>query len=150
MTFLLIHGGWTHISNSQVNTGDNCRQNFIAKWDTLFWFIIWRHFYLTWKHSHGALHLLILSLKLTRWRSHFTITLVVTSHGSNTCSVFASQACLCATHVREKALLSCDVTTKVLVKWGLHKSVNFKIRCDVTLYTAISYWNLLVWTFSIM
>ena len=57
-----------------------------------------------------------------------TSTLVVTSHESNACSVFALQVCLCAIRVRmnplcdqlnpkiadmEKAM---DVTTEVLVK----------------------------------
>ncbi len=32
-------------------------------------------------------------------KPHFTSTLVVTSRESNACSVFASQACLCAIHV---------------------------------------------------
>ena len=67
-------------------------------------------------------------------KPYFTSTLVVnvTSHESNPCSVFALQACLHANrfHVgsrqrdlpdtkdtdTEKVLLSCYVTTKVLVK----------------------------------
>ena len=62
-------------------------------------------------------------------KPYFTSILVVTSHENNTCSLFASQTCLPCTHViqggqfdllnakdadTEKALLSCDVTTKVL------------------------------------
>ncbi len=69
------------------------------------------------------------------FKPHFTSTLVVTSQESNACSVFTLQGCLHVTCVRlgpwprdhlnakdagiEKALLSCDVTTKVLVKWDL-------------------------------
>ncbi len=64
-----------------------------------------------------------------RAKLHFITILVVTSHENNACSVFALEACLHTTRVRmdvdplkakdadmEKALLSHDVTTKVLVK----------------------------------
>ena len=60
---------------------------------------------------------------LSNLSSSFSITSVMVLHKSNGCSV--SQACLHATRVRckgyrhGKGRTSCDITTKVLVKWGL-------------------------------
>ncbi len=67
--------------------------------------------------------------------NHLANTLVLTSHESNACSVFVSQACLCTTHVcmglpthdqlnakntdMEKVLLSLNIITKILVRQRL-------------------------------
>ncbi len=67
-------------------------------------------------------------IRLTIFKAHFTRFLVVMSHESSACSVFVLQACFCATRPRPcdqmnpkdasitNVWLSCDVTTKVLVK----------------------------------
>ncbi len=72
----------------------------------------------------------------------------MTSHESNACSVFASQTCLCATHIMwesmhvwsaehrdvdiEKALLSYDVTTKVLVTKRFSSNLSLSSTVVVT------------------
>ncbi len=106
-----------------------------------------------------AVHLLFSS----PWQSkpYFTSTFVVTAHDSNVCSVFVLQACLCATCSygftscdltdtkdadTDKALLSCDVNTKVLVKLSLGApphSIFFFLYLYVCLF--LIEWNKLIW-----
>ena len=110
------------LQSTQLITSGNSSGSFISIWISS----LWRPSY---SHYEPMLH-------RNWWHIlNFTSTLLVMSCQNNTCSVFAAPAYLYATpvclgsrlcyHLKAKNIdmktrfLSLDVTTKVIVKWGL-------------------------------